>query len=79
VIEKIAETRAGQVRVVKIDADASPEIATRFRVRALPTVISFVGGREHKRHTGATSMAVLLGLLPEAPSDAPVLHERVQT
>ena len=64
VIEKIAERHAGKVRVLKIDADASAAIATRYRVRALPTVISFVGGQEHKRHTGATSMDVLVGLLP---------------
>ena len=64
VVEKIAEQHAGKVRVVMIDADASAAIAARYRVRALPTVISFVGGQEHKRHMGATSMSVLLGLLP---------------
>jgi len=66
VIEKIAERHAGRVRVLRIDADASAAIAARYRVRALPTIISFVGGQEHKRHTGATSMDVLVRLLPEA-------------
>jgi len=64
VMEKIAASHAATVRVLKIDADASASVAARYRVRALPTVISFVEGREHKRHTGATSMSVLLGLLP---------------
>jgi thioredoxin 1 len=66
VIEKLAEKHAGKVRVVRVDADASAAIAARYRVRALPTVISFVGGQEHKRHTGATSLDVLVGLLPSA-------------
>ena len=65
IVEKLAEQHAGSVRVLQIDADASASIAARYRVRALPTVISFVGGQEHKRHTGATSMKTLLGLLPE--------------
>ena len=65
VVEKIAEEHAGKVRVLQIDADESAAIATRYRVRALPTVITFVGGQEHKRHTGATSMKTLLGLLPD--------------
>lgn len=67
IIEKIASTFAGRARVVRIDADASPKIAARYRVRALPTVIVFSRGEEHKRHTGATSMDVLVRLLPEAP------------
>jgi thioredoxin 1 len=64
VVEKIAEHHAGTVRVLKIDADASASIAARYGVRALPTVISFVDGQVHKRHTGATTMATLLRLLP---------------
>jgi thioredoxin 1 len=64
IVEKLAAAHAGKVRVLQIDADASASIAARYRVRALPTVITFVDGKEHKRHTGATSMNVLLGLLP---------------
>jgi thioredoxin 1 len=63
VLEKIARGHSDRVRVLRIDADASAAIAARYRVRALPTVIAFVGGQEQKRHTGATSMDVLLGLL----------------
>ena len=64
VMEKLASNHTGKVRVLRLDADASAAVAARYRVRALPTVISFVDGQEHKRHTGATSMAVLVGLLP---------------
>lgn len=64
VVEKLAAEHAGRVRVLKIDADDSAAIAARYGVRALPTVITFVGGQEHKRHTGNTSMATLLRLLP---------------
>lgn len=70
ILETIAERHGGRVRVVRVDADASASIAARYGVRALPTVISFNGGKEHKRHMGATSMAKLLGLLPEDASAA---------
>jgi thioredoxin 1 len=65
VMEKIAERHEGKVRVLTIDADASASIAARYKVRGLPTIISFVGGQEHKRHLGATSMEVLVRLLPD--------------
>jgi thioredoxin-like negative regulator of GroEL len=68
VLEALAKRQAGSVRVCRIDADASARIAARYRVRALPTVVSFVAGAEYKRHTGATSIGVLLGLLPELKS-----------
>lgn len=65
IVESIADKHGGSVRVVRVDADASASIAARYGVRALPTVIAFANGKEHKRHTGATSMARILGLLPE--------------
>jgi thioredoxin 1 len=65
VVEKLADQHAGRVRVLKLDADASASIAARYKVRALPTVITFVAGAEHKRHTGATTLKVLTSLLPE--------------
>jgi thioredoxin 1 len=64
VVERLATAYAGKVKVVRIDADASAAIAARYRVRGLPTVVSFVSGQEHKRHTGTTSLEVLAGLLP---------------
>lgn len=64
ILESIATQHTG-VRVVQVDADACAALAARYRVRALPTVISFSGGQEHNRHSGATSKAVLTGLLPE--------------
>lgn len=63
-LERLAKERAGTARVVQVDADASAGVAARYKVRALPTVIVFVGGKEHKRHTGATSLEVLAALVP---------------
>lgn len=63
VLHGIAEKHAGKVKVVRIDADANPDIATRYRVRGFPTVIAFAGGEERGRHVGVTNAATLLALV----------------
>ncbi len=52
-VAKLAEQRAGQVVVAKVDTDALPDVAARFGIRSIPTLISFRGGREAKRVSGA--------------------------
>ncbi|MFO0741312.1 MAG: thioredoxin domain-containing protein [Labilithrix sp.] len=64
VLEKLAAQLGDRVKVLAIDSDDSPAIAMKYKVRPVPTIISFVGGQEHKRHTGVASLEVLNGLLP---------------
>lgn len=71
VLEALAAELGEDARVLAIDADDSAAIAAKYRVRAVPTVISFVGGREHKRHTGVASKEVLARLLTPS-TDAPL-------
>lgn len=52
-LEKLSAERAGKVVVAKVDTDALPEVAGRFGIRSIPTLISFRGGRESKRVSGA--------------------------
>lgn len=52
-VEKIAAGRVGDVVVAKVDTEALPEIAGRFDIRSIPTLIVFRGGREARRITGA--------------------------
>jgi thioredoxin 1 len=67
IIDRIADEKAGQARVGKIDVDDSPHTATRFGVRSFPTVIVFKGGREVARQVGVTSKQRLLELLGVSP------------
>jgi thioredoxin 1 len=66
VVEGIAREHGDKLRVVKVDADEAAAVATRYGVRGLPTVIAFAGGKELRRHVGATSARVLLELLSPA-------------
>lgn len=64
-LAKLAEQRAGAVVVAKVDTEALPEVAGRFGIRSIPTMIAFRGGRESKRAMGAmpaNAIAAQLGV-----------------
>jgi thioredoxin 1 len=42
---QLAEVFAGQLRVVRANISADPELATRFKIRAVPTLLLFKAGR----------------------------------
>jgi thioredoxin 2 len=52
-LAKLAGERSGSVVVAKVDTDALPDVAGRFGIRSIPTMILFREGREAKRVTGA--------------------------
>lgn len=63
VLERLALETAGEIQIASIDADDHPELSARHGVRACPTVIAFVAGREVGRHVGLTSASHLRSLL----------------
>jgi thioredoxin 2 len=62
-LAKIAAERAGRVLVAKVDTDALPEVAGRFGIRSIPTMILFRGGREARRASGAMPAAEIAAQL----------------
>lgn len=58
-LDTFAAERAGQVLVLKLDTDRHPEMAARFGIRGIPTLIAFAGGREAGRHVGMADLATL--------------------
>jgi thioredoxin 2 len=42
-----------QVRLLKLDTEASQDVAARFAIRSIPTIALFKGGREIARQAGA--------------------------
>ena len=66
VVARIAEEMWGRVRVVSVDADACPELASRFRIRGLPTLVVFQGGKEIVRRMGLTNDEGIRTLLASA-------------
>ncbi len=44
-IERISEEMIGQVRVAKVNVDDNGDLANRFGIRSIPTLMIFKGGR----------------------------------
>jgi len=51
-VEELAGTYTGRVKVGKLNVDDHPQIATRFRVMNIPTLLLFKGGSEVDRIVG---------------------------
>ncbi|GAB7387622.1 hypothetical protein BSNK01_14590 [Bacillaceae bacterium] len=56
-MEKVAEELREQVAFYKVDVDQAPELAQKFGVMSIPTLILFKQGEEKDR---------IVGALPEA-------------
>ena len=64
-LERLASERAGHVVVAKVDTEALPDVAGRFGIRGIPTMVLFRGGSEAARVSGAMpaeAIAAQLGL-----------------
>jgi thioredoxin 2 len=51
--EEAAARLEPRARLAKLDTDAEPEIAGRYGIRGIPTLIAFKNGREVARQSGA--------------------------
>jgi thioredoxin 1 len=53
IIEELAVEYAGKVKVMKLNTDENPEIAGRFQVMSIPTILIFKNGQPVERLVGA--------------------------
>jgi thioredoxin len=66
VLEVVATELAGQARFAAIDTDRDPDLAQRFNVRSMPTVVLWRDGREVGRIVGARPRAFVRGVIDRA-------------
>jgi thioredoxin 1 len=64
-LDEIADENAGKLRIAKLNVDENPEIAQRFGVMSIPTLIVFRDGEPAKRMVGAKGKGQLLQELSE--------------
>jgi thioredoxin 2 len=70
VLDEVARETTGEVLVAKVDTDRAPEIAQRYDIRGIPTVVLFQDGKDTARLTGAVPKAQILSLLAPVRSGA---------
>jgi thioredoxin 2 len=66
VLDTLARERAGDIKLVKVDVDASPALSRRFDVQAIPTLMVLVNGKVAARQAGAAPAAALRSWLDGA-------------
>ena len=65
ILDEIATEHAGKLSVAKLNVDENPDIARRFDVMSIPTLIVFQDGQPAKRMVGAKGKGQLLAELDE--------------
>ncbi len=62
-IEQIGEEYKDKTLVVKCDVDSSPDVARRYSIRNIPTVLYFKGGQTVDKQVGAASKSSFIDKL----------------
>ena len=65
ILEEIAGEHAGKLQIAKLNVDDHPDLAMRFDVMSIPTLILFKDGEAKKRLIGAKGKGQLLEELNE--------------
>ena len=63
VLKEVASELGDKVRVIKVDVDKNPEIANRYQIRGVPTVMIFKNGEMKYRQAGLHSKPQLMSVL----------------
>jgi thioredoxin 1 len=58
VIEELAEDFEGKAKIAKVDTDEQGEVAQKYGIRSIPTLILFKDGEPVDQMVGAASKAV---------------------
>ena len=63
VVDEIATQYTGQVKVVKINTDENPNVASKYGIRSIPTLMIFKGGQRVDLVVGAVPKTTLANTL----------------
>ncbi|MBK7861475.1 MAG: thioredoxin [Archangiaceae bacterium] len=58
-LEELATQYKGKVKIAKVDVDESQEVAQKFGIRSIPTLLMFKGGKVVEQIVGAVPKSKL--------------------
>jgi len=68
VFDEAARERTGSILFTKLDTDRNQQMAMKYGIRGIPTLVVFKGGREIERQVGAVPKPALNKILDRATS-----------
>lgn len=63
VVDEISEQYKEQVKVVKLNTDENPQVASQYGIRSIPTLMIFKGGQKVDMVVGAVPKSTLANTL----------------
>jgi len=63
ILKEVATELGDRVRVIKIDVDQNPEIADRYQIRSVPTLMIFKNGEIKYKQPGVHTKQQLMNIL----------------
>ena len=63
VVDEIAQQYSDQVKVVKVNTDENPSVASQYGIRSIPTLMIFKGGQRVDTVVGAVPKTTLANTL----------------
>ncbi|QFS49219.1 trxA, thioredoxin 1 [Nostoc sphaeroides CCNUC1] len=59
VVDEISEQYKGQIKVVKVNTDENPQVASQYGIRSIPTLMIFKDGAKVDMVVGAVPKTTL--------------------
>jgi len=63
IVDEVAEQYIGQVKVVKVNTDENPSVASEHNIRSIPTLMIFEGGQQVDMVVGSVPKTTLTNTL----------------
>lgn len=66
VLEELDHEMQGKIKIAKLNVDENPDIASRYKVFSIPTLVLFKNGREIGRMIGAAPKSKIMKFIDES-------------
>ena len=69
-LDEIAAEQAGRVKIAKVNVDENPELAARFGIQSIPTLLYFAGGQLKDQTVGVVGKRTIVSKLEKLAGPA---------